>query len=145
MKASDIMTRNPETVTPGTFIGDVARLMRDLDVGMVPIAQDGKLLGVITDRDITVRVTAAGLNPYESPVQDFMSPNVVKVSPDDDVEQVRQIMADRQIRRVLVVDGDNVVGVISLGDVSTRDRSEDAAAGAVLEEISEPTNLNRLA
>jgi CBS domain-containing protein len=143
MKASDIMTRNPETVTPGTFIGDVARLMRDLDVGMVPIAQDGKLLGVITDRDITVRVTAAGLNPYESPVQDFMSPNVVKVSPDDDVEQVRQIMADRQIRRVLVVDGDNVVGVISLGDVSTRDRSEDAAAGAVLEEISEPTNLNR--
>jgi CBS domain-containing protein len=143
MKASDIMTRNPETVTPGTFIGDVARLMRDLDVGMVPIAQDGKLLGVITDRDITVRVTAAGLNPYESPVQDFMSPNVVKVSPDDDVEQVRQLMADRQIRRVLVVDGDNVVGVISLGDVSTRDRSEDAAAGAVLEEISEPTNLNR--
>ena len=142
MKASDIMTRNPETVTPGTFIGDVARLMRDLDVGMVPIAQDGKLLGVITDRDITVRVTAAGLNPYESPVQDFMSPNVVKVSPDDDVEQVRQLMADRQIRRVLVVDGDNVVGVISLGDVSTRDRSEDAAAGAVLEEISEPTNLN---
>jgi CBS domain-containing protein len=143
MKASDIMTRNPETVTPGTFIGDVARLMRDLDVGMVPIAQDGKLLGVITDRDITVRVTAAGLNPYESPVQDFMSPNVVKVSPDDDVEQVRQLMADRQIRRVLVVDGDNVVGVISLGDLSTRDRSEDAASGAVLEEISEPTNLNR--
>jgi CBS domain-containing protein len=143
MKASDIMTKAPETVTPGTYIGDVARIMRDLDVGFVPIAEEGRILGVITDRDITIRVTAAGLNPYDSPVQDFMTPNPVTVSAGDNVDDVRKLMADRQIRRVLVTDGDSVVGVISLGDVAIRDRSDDAETGDVLEEISEPTDYSR--
>jgi CBS domain-containing protein len=144
MKVRDIMTKNPESVTPGTYIGDVARLMRDLDVGIVPIVTNGgELIGVITDRDITIRVTAAGLNPFETSVQDFMSPNVVTVSPDDDVDKVRQLMADHQIRRVMVVEGGRLVGVVSLGDVATKDQTKDAATGQVLEEISEPTDLNR--
>ncbi|HUP27924.1 MAG TPA: CBS domain-containing protein [Chloroflexia bacterium] len=139
MKVRDIMTETPETVTPGTFIGDVAMLMRDLDIGIVPVVSDSKLLGVITDRDITIRVTASGLNPFEVTVQDFISPNAVSVSPDDDLEKARQLMSDRQIRRLLVTEDDALVGILSLGDLATKDKAEESATGNVLEEISEPT------
>ena len=82
MKVADIMTKDPETVGPGTYIGDVAQMMRDLDVGIIPVVSDGELKGVITDRDITIRVTAAGLSPFEVTVQDFISPNPVSVLSD---------------------------------------------------------------
>jgi CBS domain-containing protein len=144
MKAKDIMTANPESVTPGTNIADVAQIMRDMNVGVVPVAEDDRLLGVITDRDITIRVTAAGMAPQDVTVQDFMSPNVVTVSPEDSVEDVRKVMADNQIRRVMVTDGEKLVGVISLGDVALNERDKDAKTGEVLEKVSEPTNLNRM-
>lgn len=139
MKVRDIMTKDPDSVTPGTAIGDVAGMMRDLDVGIIPVTQNGELRGVITDRDITVRVTAAGLGPYEATVQDFISPNPVTVSPDDDVEQARSLMAEHQIRRILVVEEGKLVGIVSLGDLATKDSAEDVATGQVLEEISEPS------
>jgi len=144
MKAKDIMTAKPESVPPGTNIADVARIMRDMNVGVVPVADEDRLLGVITDRDITIRVTAAGMAPQDVTVQDFMSPNVVTVSPDDDVEDVRKLMADNQIRRVMVTDSDKLVGVISLGDVALNEKDKDARTGEVLEKVSEPTNLNRM-
>jgi CBS domain-containing protein len=139
MKVRDIMTKNPETVMPGTTIGAVASMMRDLDVGIIPVVNEGRLLGVITDRDITIRVTAAGLNPLETTVQDFMSPNPVSLSPDDKLEKARDLMSERQIRRLLVTEGDELVGIVSLGDVATKDKSEDDKTGKVLEEISEST------
>src|SRR3954463_2286132 len=126
MKVKDIMTDNPETVGPGTLIGDVAGMMRDLDVGIVPVVREGELLGVITDRDITIRVTAAGLLPFEVTVQDFVSPNPVSVSPDDTSDKARKLMADNQIRRLLVTDGGKLVGIVSLGDVAIKD-TKDAA------------------
>jgi CBS domain-containing protein len=138
------MTEKPESVTPGTNIADVARIMRDMNVGIVPVADDDRLLGVITDRDITIRVTAAGMSPQDVTVQDFMSPNVVTVKPGDDVEAVRKVMSENQIRRVMVVDGEKLVGVISLGDVALNERDKDAKTGEVLEKVSEPTNLNRM-
>jgi CBS domain-containing protein len=143
MKARDIMTKNPDTASPATYVGDVAKMMRDLDVGIVPVLDGGKLLGVITDRDITIRVTAEGLNPYDTSVQPFVSPNPVSVSPDDDVDKVRKLMADKQIRRVLVTDDDRLVGVISIGDVAIKEKSADTQVGEALQEISEPTNLAR--
>jgi len=139
MKVKDIMTKNPETVSSGTNIADVARLMRDLDVGIVPVVDGGELKGVITDRDITIRVTAPGLDPFEVTVQDFISPNPVSVSPDDKADKARQLMSDNQIRRLLVTDGGQLVGIISLGDVATKD-TKDTATGEALEEISEPTS-----
>lgn len=138
MKVRDIMTKDPESVTFGTSIGDVASMMRDLDVGIIPVVQDGKLRGVITDRDITIRVTASGLGPYEASVQDFLSPNAVTVSPDDDVDTARRLMSEHQIRRLLVTEDDNLVGILSIGDVATKDSSEDTETGQVLQEISEP-------
>lgn len=138
MKVRDIMTKGPETASPGTTIGDVARMMRDLDVGIIPVVNEGRLLGVITDRDITIRVTATGLNPLETTVQDFMSPNPVSLSPGDSVEKARDLMSERQIRRLLVTDGDELVGIVSLGDVATKDKNDDGKTGQALEEISEP-------
>ncbi len=143
MKVQDIMTKNPDSVAPGTTVADVARQMRDLDVGIIPVVQEGELRGVITDRDITIRVAAVGLNPMEVTVQDFISPNPVTVSPGDDVEKARSLMVEHQIRRLLVTEGGKLVGVLSLGDLATKDKSEEAQTGEVLEEISEPTNLNR--
>ena len=143
MKAKDIMTENPECATPGTTVADVAAIMRDMNVGVVPVTDDDRLLGVITDRDITIRVTAAGMAPQDVTVQDFMSPNVVTVSPDDSVDDVRKLMADHQIRRVMVVDDGKLVGVVSLGDVALNERDKDAKTGQVLEKVSEQTNLNR--
>jgi len=143
MKAQDIMTRNPDTASPATYVADVARMMRDLDVGIVPVLDGDKLLGVITDRDITIRVTAEGLNPYDTSVQPFVSPNPVTVSPGDDIDKVRKLMADKQIRRVLVTDKDRLVGVISIGDVAIKEKSADTKVGEALQEISEPTNLAR--
>ena len=142
MKVKELMTENPETVSPGTYIADVARLMRDLDVGIVPVVDDDQLLGVITDRDITIRVTASGLNPFEVTVQDFISPNPVTVSPGDDIKTAHQLMSEHQIRRLLVTDGDKLVGILSIGDIATKAGTEDATTGETLEEISEPTNYN---
>lgn len=143
MKIRDIMTDNPETVSPGTTIAEVARLMRDLNVGIVPVVDEDQLLGVITDRDITIRVTADGLAPHDVSVQDYVSPNPITVSPDDSVDQARNLMSEHQIRRLLVTEGEKLVGIVSLGDVATRDQTADAKTGGVLEEISEPTQLNR--
>jgi len=140
MQVKDIMTETPETVSPGTFIGDVALMMRDHDIGIVPVVKNGELMGVITDRDITIRVTASGLNPFEVTVQDFISPNTVTISPKDDVDKARKLMAENQIRRLLVTEGNKLVGILSIGDVATKDSGDDAATGSVLEEISEPTD-----
>lgn len=140
MQVKDIMTEAPETVSPGTFIGDVALMMRDHDIGIVPVVNNGELMGVITDRDITIRVTASGLNPFEVTVQDFLSPNTVTISPKDDVAKARKLMAQNQIRRLLVTEGSKLVGILSIGDVATKDSGADAATGGVLEEISEPTD-----
>ena len=138
MKVKELMTENPETVAPGTYIADVARLMRDLDVGIIPVVNDDELAGVITDRDITIRVTAAGLNPFEVTVQDFISPNPVTVSPGDDIKKARDLMSENQIRRLLVTEGNKLVGIVSIGDIATKGDDKDAATGEALEEISEP-------
>ena len=143
MKVRDIMTKDPETVAPGTPIADVAALMRDLDVGIIPVVNNEELVGVITDRDITIRVTAAGLAPFEVSVQDFLSPNPVSVSPDDDLDEARQMMAEHQIRRLLVTEDNKLVGILSIGDVATKDTEGDEETGSVLEDISEPTDYNR--
>jgi CBS domain-containing protein len=140
MKVSDIMTKNPETANPGTTIGDIARMMRDLNVGIIPVVKDGgELAGVITDRDITIRVVADGLNPLDNSVQDFLSPNPVCVSPNDSVDDARELMSEHQIRRLLVVDHDKLVGILSIGDVAIKDRDDNKATGEALQDISEPT------
>jgi CBS domain-containing protein len=138
-KARDIMTANPQVVTPGDSVTRAAEIMRDADVGVVPVVEDQgsmRLAGVVTDRDIAVRVVAEGRNG-ETSTRDVMSTGLSTVGPDDDVSSVLNLMKSEQVRRIPVVEGDRLVGIIAQADVAT-DLHNDRKTGDVVEKISEP-------
>lgn len=140
MKARDIMTANIELVTREDSLTRAASLMRDADIGALPVVDDlgsKKLVGLITDRDITVR-HVAGDNLAECTVGDHMTDGQLHcASPDDDIESVMNTMKSEQVRRVLVCEGDRIVGIIAQADIAT-ERIDDAKTGEVVERISEP-------
>jgi len=141
MKVSEIMTRNVRVVSPDKTIQEAARLMDEMNVGVLPVCDGRRLRGMVTDRDITVRATAAGLPPDTTRVRDVMSADVWWCFDDDDVDHIVQLMSDHQIRRLPVVDRDkHLVGIVALGDLAT-DR-EDAATRA-LHRISTPSEPDR--
>lgn len=141
MLAREIMTEKVECVSPDDKLSRAASLMRDLDVGIVPVVEgnDGamRLTGVITDRDIAVRHVAEGHGP-DCLVEEAMSRNdLVVAAPDDNVDNVMRQMRDRQVRRVPVVDGGRLVGIISQADLAV-DYGDDSEVGQTVERISEP-------
>src|SRR5918998_2484508 len=141
MKVAEIMTRNVRVVSPDRTIQEAARLMDEMNVGVLPVCDGRRLRGMITDRDITVRATAAGLPPDTTRVRDVMSDNVWWCFDDDNVNHIVQLMSDHQIRRLPVVDRDkHLVGIVALGDLATD--QEDAAARA-LHRISTPSEPDR--
>ena len=141
MKARDIMTANPESVTASDSIQAAARIMRDSDVGIVPVVDDEgsrRLRGVITDRDIAVRCVAEGRDGT-CRVSDLMSGDLVTARPDDDVSKVMDRMKTEQVRRIPVVDdSDRLVGIIAQADIALDGPGGDKAIGDVVEKISEP-------
>jgi CBS domain-containing protein len=140
-KVADIMTRDVAALSPLDTVQRAAQLMDELNVGVVPVCEEEKLIGVITDRDITVRATAAGWAPAETSVSDAMSANVRSCHADEDIEEVLAQMGDTQIRRVPVVDDDQcVIGIVSLGDLATRAVTE---TGTTLRRISTPSQPDR--
>jgi CBS domain-containing protein len=143
MLIKDVMTRHVECVSPEDTIQTAARKMRDLDVGPMPVCgTDGKLAGMLTDRDITVRATADGRAPNECKVRDVMTPEVVYVFEDQDTKEAAQTMQHRQIRRVLVLNRDKKLsGIVSLGDLSVD--ANKRQAGDVLKDVSEPAEPRR--
>lgn len=138
MSVADIMTREVQTVTGSTDLLTVARHMRDLNVGVIPVVENGQLLGIITDRDIVIRAVAMGINAQAELVRDYMSPDPATVPPDLDVSAAAQLMAREQIRRLPVVEDGKLVGILSIGDVAV-DAGRDQLAGDALEQISEPS------
>jgi CBS domain-containing protein len=145
MKARDIMTSNPECVTREDSLQRAARLMRDADVGAIPVVEDTrsmKLVGLITDRDIVVR-HVAGDNAENCTVGDHMtSDHLFRVEPDDDVDSVMSTMKSKQVRRIPVVENDRIVGMIAQADIA-RGAADDAKTGEVVERISEPNTGSR--
>ena len=141
MKVRDIMTKEVTIVTAAQPIADVAHTMRQLDIGSLPVVQDGQLIGIITDRDITVRVVADGLDPHMETAERHMSRDPIVASPDWPVEQAAHLMAREQIRRLPVAENGRLVGYLALGDLATQNR--DRQVGETLEEISQPTNTPR--
>lgn len=138
-KARDIMTANPQCVTPEDSISRAAEIMRDADVGVVPVVEDQgsmRLAGVVTDRDIAVRVVAEGRG-NDCRAREVMSSGLATVQPDDDVNRVMELMKSEQVRRIPVVEGDRLVGIIAQADVAT-DLGSDRKTGDVVEKISEP-------
>lgn len=117
MLVKDIMTSTPVYVTPETSIEDIARVMRDCDIGSVPVADNNLgLIGIVTDRDIVLRSIAGG--GVCRTAQDIMSKSVSTVSPNTNVKDATKLMSDQQIRRLPVVDDNKLVGIVALGDLA---------------------------
>jgi len=131
----DVMTTNIHYCTPLDNVFEVAVKMKDYDVGAIPICEDGHLLGMITDRDIAIRGVAEK-HPGSTKVTDIMSEKLVTVTADVSVDEAAELMATEQIRRLPVVEGKKLIGMVSLGDLATHDLYSDNA-GKALSEISE--------
>jgi CBS domain-containing protein len=120
MNVSQIMTRGADLVAPDTTIRDASRIMRDDDVGFLPVGENDRLVGTVTDRDITIRATAEGLAPDSTKVGDIMSKTLVYVMEHQDVGEAAALMAEHQVRRLPVLNREKrLVGIVSLGDIAT--------------------------
>jgi CBS domain-containing protein len=138
---SEVMTRVVETIAPEASVQDAARLMSELNVGALPVCDGDALVGMITDRDITMRATASGRAPQSTAVAEVMTAALSCCSEQDSVDAVLKKMGDEQIRRIPVVDArQHLVGIVTLGDLATRqsESTEDA-----LSEISQPSAPTR--
>ena len=129
MKITDVMTKDIQTVSPSDTVRQAASFMLSADTGSIPVCDGDQIVGMITDRDIAVRGVGKGLGP-DAKVSDLMSDNVICANCDDSVEEIARQMAERQVRRMPVVDGTKLVGMVSLGDLS-REAQESAAATAL--------------
>jgi CBS domain-containing protein len=141
MKAQDIMSANPTCVTPDTSIEEAARMMKDQNIGMLPVVEDEgskRVIGVVTDRDITIRHVAEGHSSHDCPVREAMSNHVTTASADSSIASVMELMGKEQVRRIPVVDErGELVGVIAQADLATRTEA-DRRVGATVEQISQP-------
>lgn len=133
---ADIMTRNVRTLAPTDTVRRAAQSMGELNVGSIPVCNGKKLVGMVTDRDITLRGVAEGLDAEKTLLSDIMSKDVKWCFEDQSLEEVMETMAASQIRRLPVVSRDKeLVGILSLGDLATKTDNEEVAS--VLEDISE--------
>lgn len=141
MKVNDIMTASVDSIQSTETIAAAARRMADDDVGVLPVLDGRKLIGIVTDRDIAVRAVAACIDPQSS-IRRIMTEDVVTCSPEADLEDALQIMSNDQVRRLPVCDRrGEVVGIIALADAAHRDTDKSEVAEA-LEEICEPSGLH---
>lgn len=141
MRVKDIMTYGVQCVRPQDSIASVAQRMRDLDVGSLPVCGDNdKLVGMVTDRDITVRATAECCAPEQTVVSDVMTPDIVYCFEDQDVSDAADLMEGKQIRRLVVLNRDKrLVGIVSLGDLAVKNADEQLS-GEALERVSQPVS-----
>jgi len=135
IRCSEIMTRDVRTATRQMTLQQVAQMMRDGDMGSVPVVEDGRLIGIVTDRDMVVRCTAEG-HGAETPVSEAMTTEIFSVKPDDYAFEAVRLMGDKQVRRVPVVTDDGTLaGIISMADIALETEDELEIA-ETLEEIS---------
>jgi CBS domain-containing protein len=139
MIISEVMTRDVRIASPDDTLECAARLMEEEDCGSLPVAENERLVGMLTDRDITIRAVARGLAPWDSTVRDAMSTEVRYVYDDESVRDVAKLMGDLHVRRLPVLDRENrLVGIVSLGDLAL---SKPTSAGDALQSIVEaPAN-----
>ena len=142
MQVRDLMNPNVVTVEPGSSAALAARLISRHNVGSLPVCgEDRRLRGVVTDRDIVLRCVAAEEDPADTPVREIMSRNCAVVSPEDDAREASRMMAAAQVRRLPVTDGNQVVGMVSLGDLALS-QAYNMEASQALADISD--NIKRL-
>jgi CBS domain-containing protein len=136
MQAKEIMTKGVECIPPGMLVRDAAMRMRLLDIGFLPVCENDRLVGTITDRDIVLRVIADGRDPKECRARDVMSSDVFWCFDDQSGDEFAEYMADKEVRRVLVLDRNKrLTGVISIGDLAKR--ADQQKTGETIKEIAE--------
>jgi CBS domain-containing protein len=138
------MTEAPKTASPTMNAADAAALMKQFDVGLIPVVDDDQLLGLVTDRDLVVRVLAERKDPTDVQLSEVLTKSPITVSPDTKLSEARDLMAEHRIRRLPITKADRLVGILSLGDVALADASE-RAVGETLEEISESPSTSEVA
>lgn len=137
MTIRDIMTTEVKLVHPDTNIAEAASVMKDFDVGALPVVDGGEPMGMLTDRDIAIRIVAEGKDPKQVAVRDALSDGLTYAYDDQSLEEAAKLMEDHQLRRLAILDRDkNLVGMVSMGDVATR--ADTQKAGEVTQEVSKP-------
>ncbi len=137
------MTCNAETIGSNYNLVEAAKKMKMLEVGALPVCKGEKLSGMLTDRDITVRATAEGKDPYNTYVKEIMTPDIYYCFEDDDIHEAASMMEEKSIHRLLVLDSnDKPIGFVSLADFAVKSRDE-RLAWEILEKISEPASPRR--
>ena len=134
MNIREVMTPNPRTVSPDDTIQSAARIMRDEDTGAVPVVENGRPVGMVTDRDIVVRAVADGGQVNRS-IRDIVTTGVVCVTPEMSTREANELMSEHQVRRLPVVENDQLIGIVSLGDLAVKE-GKDRRTGDTLQEIS---------
>jgi len=145
LKVKDIMSKNVAYVNPKASVTEVAKLMQKHDIGAIPVCDQSGVVGIVTDRDIVVRNVAHGTNPQAITAQEVMTSNVRTVSPETEVDEASDIMANKQIRRLPVIENNKLVGILALGDIAEEEKY-DFEASKALSEISEhaaPKNMDK--
>jgi CBS domain-containing protein len=138
MIVRDIMTRDVEVIHPDSVLQEAAGKMASLDVGSLPVCDNRRLIGVVTDRDIAIRAVAAGRDPKTTKVSEAMTPELIYCFEDEGVQEAVKLMERYQIRRLPILDREkHLVGIVALGDLAT-EIGNDRLSGRVLEEVSEP-------
>jgi CBS domain-containing protein len=137
-RVADVMTRRPQVIRPEASVAEAAALMKRLDVGALPICDASRLVGMLTDRDIALRLAAEGRDPQLTRVQDIMSERAAWATEDDLVDEAARIMREHRIRRLPIVDErHNLVGIVSLGDLAT-EVADEHVSGETLRDVSQP-------
>lgn len=139
MKIREIMTKQVDTVSPDTSLKEAARMMRDADIGFLPVGENDRLVGTLTDRDIAIRAVADGKDPNSAKVRDAMSAGTEYVFEDQDTAEAMNLMSQKQIRRLPVMNRDKrLVGVVAIGDLAVRTNDDDVV-GQTVEDVSQPS------
>jgi CBS domain-containing protein len=131
----ELMTESPATCEPSATVVEAAKVMANEDVGPVPVVQEGRVVGLVTDRDLVVRVLAEGRDPSSTTIGEIASSDLVTVQPDSDLNEALQLMAQNQVRRLPVVDGDQLVGIVAQADIARA--ADEERTGEVVQDISQ--------
>ena len=130
----EVMTPSPETVESDKSAAEAAKLMKKADAGMIPVVRDKKLVGTVTDRDIAIRLVAEGKDPAATTVGEIASKDIVTIGPDQDIAEALGLMASNQVRRLPVVEGETLIGVVAQADVARA--ADERRVGETVEQIS---------
>jgi len=130
------MTRDPATLRPDSTCSEAAVLMKREDCGSLPVVKDGRLVGIVTDRDIVVRGVAGGKDPTHLAVSEVMTSGPITIAPGMNAEEASKLMSEKQVRRLPVVDGGRLVGILAIGQLARHESAN--VAGETLKEVSQP-------